>query len=253
MDGKEIINQYVEWIKNNSFVRNISNGEYCAITTPFMDRHNDHIDVYVGKNKDGSIHLTDDGNTIYDLSITGTIPNTPKRRQIIQTTINGFGVNTDGESIYVDVSNSSDLPKKKHALIQAILAINDMYMMSQENAYSFFKEDVSAYLTSRNISFVPDIKIVGKTGYDHNIDFVIAKTSSTPEKLIKTINRATKDQILSIVFSFSDIAAIRNIKSEQYVLYNDEMGAITQDAERALKEYGVKYIAWTNKESLATL
>ena len=247
MDGKRIIEEYAEWIKNNSFVRNISDGKYCAITTPFMDRHNDHIDIYITKTESGSYLLTDDGDTISDLMITGTFPNTPKRRQIINTTLNGFGVSTDGDASFVEVQGTGDLPKKKHNLIQAILAINDMYMMSQENTYSFFKEDVSTFFNARNINFVPDIKISGKTGYDHNIDFVLPKTAKSPERLIKTINKATKDQVLAIVFAFSDISAVRNIEGEQIVMFNDECSNISTDAEKALNQYEIKYVPWSKR------
>ena len=247
MDGRKIIEEYAEWIKNNSFVRNVRNGKYCAITTPFMDRHNDHIDIYITKSENGNYVLTDDGDTISDLIMSGSFPNTPKRKQILDTTLNGFGVANDGESIFVETANTGDLPKKKHALIQAILAVNDMYMMSQENTYSFFKEDVSAFFNSRQISFVQDIGIVGKTGYTHNIDFVIPKTSDKPERLIKTINKATKSQILQVVFAFSDISLVRPVKGEQIVMYNDEYGAIPSDAEKALNQYDVKYMPWSKR------
>lgn len=253
MDGRKIISEYADWIKNNSFVREVRDGKYCAITTPFMDRHNDHIDIYITKTDNGEYLLTDDGDTIADLMMSGTFPNTPKRKQVLQTALNGFGVETDGEDIFVKVAHSGDLPRKKHALLQAILAVNDMYMMSQESAYSFFREDVSAFFTARNISFVADVKLAGKTGYDHNIDFVLPGSPRVPERLIKTINRASsKDQVLSVVFAFSDIAAIRKSKSEQVVLYNDEYGSISSDAEKALNQYEIKHIPWSKKEEYAS-
>lgn len=252
MDGKKIIDEYAEWIRNNSFVRDVRDGKYCAVTMPFVDRHNDHIDIYITKTDNGSYLLTDDGDTISDLMVTGTFPNTPKRRQILSTVLNGFGVLTDGESIFVEVPQTGDLPKKKHALIQAILAINDMYMMSQENTYSFFKEDVSSFFTARDITFVPDVKIAGKTGYDHNIDFILPKTPNNPERLIKTVNKATKDQVLAIVFAFSDIAAVRPTRGEQIVMYNDEYGEISSDAEKALNQYEVKHIPWSKREEYAS-
>ena len=247
MDGNEIIEEYANWIKNNSFVRNVRNGEYCAITTPFVDRHNDHIDIYITRAKNGNYILTDDGDTISDLVMSGSFPNTPKRKRILDTTLNGFGVATDGESIFVETAGTGDLPKKKHALIQAILAVNDMYMMSQENTYSFFKEDVSAFFNSKQIAFVQDIGIVGKTGYTHNIDFVIPKKSDRPERLIKTINKATKSQILQVVFAFSDISLVRPVKSEQIVMYNDDYGTIPSDAQKALNQYHVKCIPWSKR------
>ncbi|MCH7567122.1 MAG: DUF1828 domain-containing protein, partial [Nitrospirae bacterium] len=42
----------------------------CQISTPFLDRHNDAIEIFVEK-KDGSLRLTDDGYTIRDLRASG--------------------------------------------------------------------------------------------------------------------------------------------------------------------------------------
>lgn len=249
MDGKRIIDKYAMWIKNNSFVRDIKDGKYCAITTPFMDRHNDHIDIYITKSADGNYLLTDDGDTISDLVMSGSFPNTPKRKQILDTVLNGLGASTDGERIFVETANTGDLPKKKHMLIQAILAVNDMYMMSQENAYSFFKEDVSAFLSNRQIAFVQDIGIVGKTGYTHNIDFIIPKIPGKPEQLIKTINKVAKNQIMQVVFAFSDISLVRPVESEQIVMYNDKYGTISSDAKKALKQYNIKYMPWSKRNN----
>jgi hypothetical protein len=252
VDGKKIINDYIAWIKDNSFVRNVRNGEYCAITTPFMDRYNDHIDIYVSEEDGGKFRLSDDGDTIGDLTMSGAYSNTPKRKQIFEATVNGFGVETDGESLFT-IASSQDLPQKKHALIQAILAVNDMYMMSQENVWSFFKEDVTAFLSVKNIPFVPNIKLPGKTGYDHTIDFVIPKTSKSPEKLIKTLNKADKNQVTAAVFAFADVAQLRNENvdgSEQIIVYNDEAEELNSDAQRALLQYNIKPLAWSKRDEL---
>ena len=43
--AKNFINEYLDWIKNNS--SQISIGDYNEITTPFVDAHNDHIRFYM--------------------------------------------------------------------------------------------------------------------------------------------------------------------------------------------------------------
>lgn len=69
-------------------------------------------------------------------------------------------------TLFMETSHTSELPKKKRSLIQAILVVNDLYVMSQENTTSFFKEDITTFLNARNVPYVSDAKISGKTGYD---------------------------------------------------------------------------------------
>lgn len=154
------------------------------------------------------------------------------------------------ESLFVE-ADAATLPQKKHALIQAILAVNDMHMMSRENVLAFFKEDVMAYFREKiRIPFVPDIKLPGKTGYDHSIDFIFPATSSSPERLVKTVNKATKDRIQSVVFTFFDVQALRQEENQSILIYNDAEAELNADAKKALSQYSVSAIPWSAKESL---
>ncbi|MBI4483952.1 MAG: DUF1828 domain-containing protein [Acidobacteria bacterium] len=51
----------------------------CQISTPFLGRHHDAIEIYVEK-KDGSLRLTDDGYTVRDLRSSGMEFTTEKRK-----------------------------------------------------------------------------------------------------------------------------------------------------------------------------
>lgn len=67
-EAKKMVNDYTNWLKDGMSFREID--RYVEITTPFLDRHNDHIQLYLSKEKSSYI-LTDDGYTINDLSISG--------------------------------------------------------------------------------------------------------------------------------------------------------------------------------------
>lgn len=251
MDGKSIIKEYVDWIKMNSFTRQVDDGNYCVITTPFLDRHNDHIDIYVSKNTEGGYLLTDDGETIADLESTGVFINTQKRRQILDLTLKGFGVDTDGDDLYVIAKDNNELPKKKQALIQAILSVNDMYMMSQENVSSFFKEDVFNFLNAQQASFVPNVKVTGKTGYDHVIDFILPRSNRNPERLIKVIDKVTRNQVSSTIFAHIDVSSAGTREGSKWiVMYNNEHANLSDEAEKAFKQYGIGYVSWEERVEL---
>jgi hypothetical protein len=251
MDCQQVISEYLKWIKNNTVVKTVEEGKVCLISTPFLDRHNDHLDIYLLKTKD-NLKLTDNGYTLADLKMSGFEINTPKREGILRTALNGFGVKINGnDELYVDAT-SQNIGQKKHYLLQAILAVNDMFNLAQETVYSLFKEDVELYFKSNGIIFSKDIKLTGKSGFDHNIDFLIPASQNKPERLIKAINTAKKDSVLSSIMAFNDISQTRETPTRNFVLYNDVEKEVSKDVISALDNYGVKHIPWSKKEECLT-
>lgn len=242
-----IISEYLKWIKDNTAIKTIEEGKVCLVSTPFLDRHNDHLDIYLIKNSD-SIKLTDNGYTISDLKMSGFEINTPKRETILKTVLNGFGVKINGNDELFVEATINNIGQKKHYLLQAILAVNDMFNLAQETVSSLFKEDVELYFRSHDIVFSKDIKLSGKSGFDHNIDFLIPATRNKPERLIKTINNAKKDSILSSIMAFNDINQTRETETKNYVIYNDIEKDVSRDIIGALQNYGVKQIPWSEIE-----
>lgn len=251
MDCQQVITEYLKWIKDNTVVRTVEEGKICSISTPFLDRHNDHLDIYMLKNN-GTIKLTDNGYTVADLKMSGFEINTPKRESILKTALNGFGVKMNGnDELYVEAT-AHNIGQKKHYLLQAILAVNDMFNLAQETVYSLFKEDVELYFRSNDIFFSKDIKLTGKSGFDHNVDFLIPATKNRPERLIKAINTAKKDSVLSSIMAFNDINQTRETTTKNFVVYNDIEKEVSKDVIGALDNYGVKHIPWSKKELCLT-
>lgn len=247
MDCQQVISDYLKWIKDNTIVKTIEEGKICSISTPFIDRHNDHLDIYLVKNN-GSLKLTDNGYTIADLKMSGFEINTPKRETILKTALNGFGVKVNADNELFVEASSSNIGQKKHYLLQAILSVNDMFNLSKETVFSLFKEDVELFFRSNDIFFSKDIKLTGKSGFDHNIDFLVAETRHKRERLIKTVNTPTKDTILSSIMAFNDINQVRETKTKNYVVYNDIEKEVPEDVISALENYGVQHIPWSKKE-----
>lgn len=246
MNCQQIIDEYLKWIKDNTLIKSIEEGKICSISTPFLDRHNDNIEIYTVK-KEGLIKLTDNGYTIDDLKMSGFEINTPKRESILKVILNGYGVRLSGNEIFIETTINS-VGQKKHYLLQAILAVNDMFNLSQETVYSLFKEDVELFFRSQGIVFSKDIKLTGKSGFDHNIDFLIPSFQDKPERLIKAINTARKDNILSSIMAFNDINQLRESRTKNYVIYNDIEKEVPREVIYALESYEVKHIPWSEKE-----
>jgi hypothetical protein len=147
-ESRRLIDAYLQWLREELQITEREGS--CEISTPFLDRHNAAITIHV-EQKNGAVRLTDDGETIRDLRAGGMKFGTPRRRAHLQSVLNGFGVRLDGDELAA-VAALSDFPRKKHDLVQAILSVNDMFVMSEEHVLSLFKEDVALFLESHEIA-----------------------------------------------------------------------------------------------------
>lgn len=254
IDFQKIIDDYVRWVKDNTSFRSVVEGSMGVITTPFLGNDNDHLDIYVVKQGDRLL-LTDDGNTLQDLKMSGVDltsgQTSPKRDKILKMILRSFGVSVGDEGQLQIEASIGNVAQKKHYLLQAILSVNDMCLLSQENVVSLFKEDVESFFRANNFVFSKDIKISGKTGFDHNVDFLVPASMSRPERLIKVLNTPKKDSIMSVIFAFEDIAENREGKMLDYVIYNDaDDRNISQESLLALDNYGIRHVGWEDRKIL---
>ena len=64
----EKISEYYNWLKDNTAVREDKGTGWFAISTPFAGLFNDNIEIFVKKVSGSEIILSDDGETISNLS-----------------------------------------------------------------------------------------------------------------------------------------------------------------------------------------
>lgn len=242
-DCDQIIKSYIEWLRNGLSAECLDN--ICELTTPFLDSHNDHIQVYADK-RNNIIILSDDGYTLADLRTSGVNPESSKRKLIIDSIINGFGVQRDGNQLMVEASYKN-LGQRMHSLIQAILSINDMFVLAEPRVESFFWEDVRAFLDEKEIRYSSRVKIAGRSGFDHAIDFLIPKSKTRPERIIQAINAPNKNTIGNYLFSLNDTREARDIVAEAYAILNDRDREVGGEVIEALKAYEVKPALWSER------
>jgi len=241
---EQLIEAYVEWLRKGLSVEKLD--QACELTTPFLDRHNDHLQIYAVKH-DGKVVLSDDGYILSDLRTSGLDLNTPKRKAVLDAVLNGFGVRTDGRQILVEASQRN-LGQRLHALVQAMLAVNDMFVMAQPRVAGFFWEDVREFLDQHDIRYSPRVKISGRSGFDHAIDFLIPKSRSRPERFIQAINAPNKNTIGTYLFALGDTRDARGDGSEAYAFLNDRGREVGGDVIEALEAYEVKAALWSRRE-----
>lgn len=243
---QHLLDQYIAWLKDKTMLRQV-NG-WVEITTPYMDRHNDYLQIYVKKEKGGFL-LTDDGYIIEDLQRSGCKLDSPKRQELLKMTLNGFGVQLDGNGLVVNAS-SENFALRKHNLVQAMLAVNDLFYLAVPMVASLFLEDVTLWLDLHAIRYTPKIKFTGKSGYDYLFDFVIPKSKMQPERILKAINQPSRDTAQTVTFAWIDTREVRSPDSRAYAFLNDSERTPSVSVIDALQNYDVHPVLWSERENV---
>lgn len=243
-DLTSIPSEYLSWLKQN--IESEKKDHNLWITTPFLDRHNDHIQIYAYE-KDGKITITDDGYILSDLKANGIDLETRKRKIILEDTLNGFGVKHDNGEIFIEATEGN-VGKKVHTLLQSIISVNDLFVLARPYVESLFWEDVQTFFESENIRYIERAKLTGASGLDHNIDFLIPKSKKSPERMVKAINNPVKNTVTNYLFSVNDVKNARSNRIDSYAIINDTEKTMPTELISAMREYNVVPIMWSNKE-----
>jgi hypothetical protein len=240
---EKLLQSYRDWLKDKTTLRQV-NGSWVEITTPYLDRHNDALQIYV-RRENGGFVLTDDSYTIHDLESSGCKLDTEKRKALLQMTLNGFGVKLNAEAIEVHAT-SEDFGLRKHNLLQAMLAVNDLFYLAKPVVESLFYEDVVSWLDSNDIRYTPNVKLTGISGYDQHFDFAIPKSRKQPERIVQTINRPTRETAAQFMHAWSDTRQVRSPESKAYAMLNDEQ-PVSSAVVEALRNYEIRPVLWTKR------
>jgi hypothetical protein len=248
LKGNDFIDAYLVWLREKITFAAVD--DVIEITTPFLDSHNDHIQLYIKQDKE-KIVITDDGYTISDLLMTGCDLSSGRRKQILQGILNGFGVKMSGKELIVE-TDAHNYPQKKHALLQAVISVSDMFMLAQSRVAGVFLEDIESFFNQHDVRFTPAVQFPGKSGFQHTYDFVIPASKQKPERLIRAINNPTKEKAASVLFSWSDTKDMRKNDSSMFVFLNDSNLSIRTNITNAFLQYNINPIIWTEREKSIT-
>ena len=243
---KTLMDQYVAWLKSKTTLRQVA--DWIEITTPYLDRHNDYLQIYA-RRQNGNYILTDDGYVLDELELSGCKLESPKRLALLQMTLNGFGVKLVDGVMEVRASKD-DFPMRKHNLVQAMLAVNDLFYLASPIVSSLFLEDVIAWLDENEIRYTPSVKFTGKSGYDNLFDFVIPKSKKQPERILQAINRPSRDEAGATAFAWIDTKEVRAPDSRAYALLNDSERTVSPSVMDALQSYDVRPIPWSKRQAV---
>jgi len=142
--------EYYQWIQKNLSARLLKNG-WTEIGTPFMDRHNDGLVIYAKRDGD-NITLSDDGFIINDLLADGVSLRGAKRTGMLNRLLFSYGVeNQDNEMVIR--TDTKNYAASMHMFIQAMLTVNDMFMLNDSTVKTIFLDDVADYFDQQGLSW----------------------------------------------------------------------------------------------------
>ena len=241
--------QYIDWLYENIDQKKVSDNTY-SITLPFLDRNNDHLQVFIICNPDQSYTLTDDGETVAELELSGMdVMASDRRKTIFNTILRSHGVTcTEDKALCVQCTNE-DLPLKKHMLTQCMIKISDMFYLARPNIQSLFIEDVKAYFEKNEIFGIGDVSFSGKSGLITTYDFGISRSKKAPERLVKVVNTMNLLNAQSIAFLWEDTRIVRPEVSLLYVFIQDKLQKIPHSATHLMEQYGIKPVLWSQRDN----
>lgn len=243
---QNLIDEYTKWLRDKTILREM--GDWVEITTPYLDRHNDYIQIYA-KRENGGFVLTDDSNTIEDLVSSGCKLDNQRRQDLLNMTLAGFGVQRHGNALEVH-ANPQNFALRKHNLVQAIMAVNDLFYTASPFVANLFREDVMSWLDLHEIRYTPNVKFTGKSGFDYLFDFVIPKSKVEPERIVKTISRPTNDAAKAFILSWTDTREVRPFDSRAYAILNDSEHPVQDTVVDALRSYDIKTVPWSVRDNV---
>lgn len=239
-----LMQSYFKWLGEETSVQVLD--EYIEITTPYLDRHNDYLQIYV-KEENGKITLTDGGYIIDDLALSGCDFTGNKRKALLNTVVEGLGVSIENGALTVS-SDRGGFPLKKQSLIQAMLAVNDLYYISQPVTANRFFEDVESWFNSQNVRYTPNVSFNGQSGLSNKFDFSIPKSKKKPERIIELVNNLNKEAIINITFKWLDAKNTRPTGAMLLTLVNDIQYRASPQYESALRNYGITSVEWSKRD-----
>lgn len=242
---EELVDNYRHWLKDKTSLRQVGD-DWVEITTPYLDNHNDCLQIYARKENGGFV-LTDDGYVIDDLLNSGCPLDSPRRRELLRMTLAAFGVQNDAEQLSIHATRDN-FSFKKHNLIQAMLAVGDLFYLASPQTMNLFHEDLKRWLDLSEIRYTPNVKLAGKSGFDHIFNFVIPKSSREPERIIQALSNPKKDSAETLVFKWLDTREIRRPDSRLIAFLNDGGDKISQPVIDALTNYELSPVKWSQRE-----
>ena len=244
INGEALKENLITWLKSEININ--TTNTHLELTCPFLDRYNDYLQIYIENIDNKNFILSDDGYIIGNLEMSGIDMSTKRRQELLQKFIKKYAIELKDNELYLK-ANYESFPQKFMLLIQAMLNIDDMFMLSQSKVVSLFFDDVINFFSKNEIFYSNDIKLTGKSGFVYQYDFLLQRNQKNPERLCKLINNPSKQNMELTLFEWNDTKETRQEDSTLIVFLNDNNG-VDMNIIDGYKNYNVTPFLWSERE-----
>ena len=246
-DSKPILTDYYDWLRSNSFEHKVQNN-ISRLSLPFLNVNNDYLEIYVVEQADGLFKLTDDGLVCSDLLSFG-VAFDKTQEMILQNLLASYGMSmSDNKEIYT-ITDKDNLLFRKHLFVQCLMKVSDMFMLKRPSKkQSVFSEEITLFLDEHDVRYTPAVQFTGQSKLVNTFDFSIPKSKQAPERIVTAVNNLDLGKIRGIIFSWEDTKQNR-ANSRLFTIINNVEKNVSDTHLRALREYQIEPILWSDKET----
>lgn len=222
LNATELSQQYLNWVTQQTSFKQLNAGTV-RIDSPFTDAYQDGLVMYALQSNDPeAITLTDDGWSNENLESHGLFINrSPQRKKMLLDQLATYGVSWQDDCLEI-TGKLEDFGHLKGNLLQAMIFVNDMFVLAPKQTQTFFFDDVELYFEAHQIRVLKNAAFMGKSGLTHNFEFSIPGTNTIPRKLIKLLSSPNNSTFAKAIFT--DIYETRQQQVEPtkfFVFLND--------------------------------
>lgn len=218
-------------------------GELFVLSTPFTDVHNDLIEVALVPGE-GSLRITDSGETIADFAMSGYRMTDARRRRIDQI-LARFNLHLDHGEIWCSVTDQG-VGEAVQRMLQALSNIQEIYPVNPEPSLTGreIADVVGKSLHSSGLSYAGDVRLRGRSAIEHHADFVIERSNSYPDCIVSTVANldlaAAERQAFFAIDTREEYAREVGSDPAYLALYY----VATSSAKKPLEQYGVTMLSY---------
>ena len=243
---RKLTEQYHNWVRESTTLQMVENA--VEITTPFLDRHNDMLQVYAALNGD-EILLTDDGYTIEDLEFCGVTVDSARSQNLMQVSLNGFGVQRKGNDLVIRAT-AEDFAWKLHNLLQAMIAVDDLaHLATPSDISEQYDGAILYWLAVAEICFGAKT-LKGTSGYEVDYKFVIPPSGNMPHRFVVGIAYPKRSTVEQAAFRWLDCRDHRPDDARLYPILNDLERDEALEAADALRNFNINPVLWSDRDSI---
>lgn len=205
-DCKQLVERYLRELEGAFQVHDTESG--CVIVTPFMRRDNDLIEIGVERMPDGRHLLTDYGETLAFLNLSGVnVSRSLDAKRVVAQTAKRFGVEIAEDDISVH-ANQNELGSALKGIIDAINDIGHLVYNRQRRPPLSFDDKIEKVLISSGLPYEPNFPVQGKTELHRFRFYVNGRYRALVEPLSASSAASAHAKAQRLAFRWVDIGEL---------------------------------------------